>query len=134
MPSTLRFRPPLAEQKTAVHRTALAEADAQAAAARERVAAIERGDDLPGGLDRALTFDGIIAALKRSGWSDADIEHVRETTEVYRPLAGDDEVSADTVMRKLAAESVAAMRRFDRKLVRRLLLDLRAAYDADETA
>jgi hypothetical protein len=129
VPSTLRFRPPLAEQKTAEPRTALAEADAQAAAARERVAAIERGDDLPGG-----PFDGIIAALKRSGLSDADIEHVRETTEVYRLLAGDDEVSADIVMRKLAAESVAAMRRFDRKLVRRLLLDLRAAYDADETA
>jgi hypothetical protein len=100
----------LAEATTAEHRAALAEADAQAAAARERVAAIGRGEDLSGGLGRALTIDGIIALLKRDGWTDADIAHVQDTAEVYRVLAGDDEARAEILTRKLSAESVAAVR------------------------
>jgi hypothetical protein len=102
---------------------AFGRAAARLAAARERVAAIERGEAGAGGLGKPLDVE---AVLKAAGWSADDIEHVRETTEVYRLLAGDDEAHSEIVMRKLTAESIAAMERFDRKLVRRLLVELRA--------
>jgi hypothetical protein len=111
------------ESKIADGHAVLAKAAARLSAAQERVAAIGRGEAVPGGLGKPLDVE---AALKADGWTDDDIEHVRETTEVYRLLAGDDEARAEIVMRKLTAESIAAMERFDRKLVRRLLVELRA--------
>jgi hypothetical protein len=51
------------------------------------------------------------------------------------PRAGDRVgVAGAALLRRLAAESVTAMQRFDRKLVRQILHDLRAAEDADDTA
>jgi hypothetical protein len=72
----------------------------------------------------------IIAALKRAAWTEADIEHARDTAELCRILGGDEAHTA-VLMRKLTPESVAAMERFDRKLVRQLHRDLRA-HAADD--
>jgi hypothetical protein len=84
-----------------------------------------------GGLGKPLDVE---TALRAAGWTDADIKHVCNAAEVYRRLAGDDEAAGAVLSRRLAAESVATIERFDRKLVRQLLHDLRAAEDADESA
>ena len=114
------------ETKIAEHRAGLANFTAQVAAARERVAAIERGEAVVGGLGKPLDIE---AALLADGWSDADIQHCRDSVEVEataRRLGGADQSLADKVDRAITESSVAAGQAAGRKLVRRLLVELRA--------
>jgi hypothetical protein len=109
--------------KIAAGRDVLAGAAAARDAACERVAAIERGEDVPGGLSRPLDP---IAILKSAGMTDADIRYIRDEAEVYRLLAGDDEARADILTRKLTDAQVDTVERFERRFIRRLLRNLRA--------
>jgi hypothetical protein len=115
------------ESKIAEGRAVLADAAARLSATRERVAAIERGEAVAGGL-AAGHFD-IEAALRADGWSDADIQHCCDLAEVFaiaRRLGGADQSLADKVDRAITESSVAAGQAAQRKLVRRLLVELRA--------
>jgi len=117
----------LGEQKTAERRAALADVSAMLDVANDQVAAIERGEDVPGGLGKPPDLTVI---LKAAGLTDADIRDTCDEHEVYRLLAGDDETRADIVQRKFAEVSVEKVTRFEqhfrRKFIRRLLRNLRA--------
>ena len=115
------------ESKIADGRAALAEAAARLSAVREPVAAIERGEAVAGGLGKP-GFD-IEAALRADGWTDDDIQHCCDLAEVFaiaRRLGGADEALADKVDRAITDGTVKAVEAAQRKLVRRLLLELRA--------
>jgi hypothetical protein len=56
---------------------AAAASAARAAEARERIAQIEAGEDVPGGLGRPLSNAEMIAILKAAGLTNAEIRHIR---------------------------------------------------------
>jgi hypothetical protein len=122
------------DSKIADGRAVLAEAAARLSAARERVVAIERGEAVAGGLGKPLDIE---AALRADGWSDADIQHCRDLVEVEaiaRRLGGADRSLADKVDRAITESSVAAGQAAGRKLVQRLLVELRALEQPEERA
>jgi hypothetical protein len=113
------------ETKIAEHRSALADVTAQVAASRERVAAIERGEVVSGGLGKPLDIETV---LKADGWTDADIQHCRDLVEVEaiaRRFGGGNAL-AEKVDRAITEGTVAAAEAAQRKLVQRLLVELRA--------
>jgi hypothetical protein len=115
------------ETRIAERRVALADVAGKVAAARERVAAIERGEAVAGGL--AAGHLDIVAVLRADGWTDDDIQHCLDLVEVdaiARRLGGADQTLADKVDRAITESSVAAGQAAQRKLVRRLLVELRA--------
>jgi hypothetical protein len=86
------------DSKIADGRAVLAEAAARLTAAQERVAAIERGEAVAGGLGKPMTADDTIRALKAAGWTDADIDHMRVVTRLSR-LGG--EAAFETYLQEL---------------------------------
>lgn len=66
--------------KTAMEVEARAEtAKRQAAAAADRLAALQRGENVQGGLGKPVTFD---AAARAAGWSNADLRRMRRLGEL----------------------------------------------------
>jgi hypothetical protein len=104
------------DSKIADGRAVLAEAAARLSAAQERVAAIERGEAVSGGLGKPLDVE---AVLKADGWTEDDIRHCRDSVEVdaiARRLGG-----AEKVDRAITDGTVKAAEAAQRKLVQRLL-------------
>jgi hypothetical protein len=68
-----RFVAKLGEQIASAKERA-AKAEGEAKAAETRVAAIERGETIEGGLGKPLD---VVAFLKSNGWTEADLRHAR---------------------------------------------------------
>jgi hypothetical protein len=97
-----------------------AEAATNAKAAQERVERIERGENVEG-FGKPLTHEDMIAALKKGGWTDADIRHCRELAQL-----GEDEIRA------LMPETIKGHKKVERAVVR-AALRRRAAAGANIT-
>jgi hypothetical protein len=104
----------------------------RAAEARERIAKIEAGEDVPGGLGRPLSNAEMIAILKAAGLTDADIRNIRFQHDLITAIgASFGEATVDKVLTaqteiavKAAIEAPAhAVRKFNRKLARLMFAD-----------
>jgi hypothetical protein len=69
-----------AERVAAAGEAAATEAGANAAAAKERAARIRQGADVPGGLGKPMTYEDMIEYLRKSGFTNADLERMRLLT------------------------------------------------------
>jgi hypothetical protein len=95
-----------AEQARAASETAAAATAAQSADAQERVARLERGEDVPGGLGKPMSAKDIVAAL---GWTASDVRNAVNLHEICElgGEAGFEEVLAEIHKRHRAAEKAA---------------------------
>ena len=50
----------------------MSKADANAKAVRERVAAIERGENVEGSLGQSMTFEDCVRIMQAAGWTARD--------------------------------------------------------------
>jgi hypothetical protein len=66
-----------ANAKRSGNEAASAASAVRAAEARERIAKIEAGGDVSGGLGRPLSNADMIAILKTAGLTNAEIRHIR---------------------------------------------------------
>jgi hypothetical protein len=105
----------LAAEQTAKCRAALAKVSAMLAADRERVAGIERGEDVSGGLGRP---PDLIAIMRAAGMTDADIRHAGLTGQLA-DIIGAERLTKLQVEAAVAG-SEAAERRFTKRLARAL--------------
>jgi hypothetical protein len=69
-----------AERAATAGEAAAAEAASKAAAAKERAERIKAGEDMPGGLGKPMTQEDIIEYLRKSGFTNADLERMRLLT------------------------------------------------------
>jgi hypothetical protein len=111
----------------------------RAAEARERIAKIEAGEDVPGGLGRPLTNAEMIAILKAAGLTNVEIRHTRllyNLIDVIGARLGEPGVeemldALTEIAVKVAIEAPdRAVRQFTRKLARLMFAD--EEHDADE--
>jgi hypothetical protein len=100
--------------------------------ARERIAKIEAGEDVPGGLGRPLSNADMIAILKTAGLTNAEIRHIRlqhDFIEVIGARLGEPEVekvfhALTEIAVKVAIEAPdRAVRKFTRELARLMFAD-----------
>lgn len=98
------------------------DAGAKAERAKERLAKIERGEDVQGGLGRPMTHEDF---ERISGMSKEQIQHCVNLAEL-RP--------SDEEMQQLAHEEVEAGIRVGRAIVRRMLRERRAAAAPTDSA
>jgi hypothetical protein len=105
------------DSKIADSRAVLAEAAARLTAARERVAAIERGEVVAGGLGKPMTADDMIRILKADGWTDADIDHMRVVT-LLSEVGG--EVAFETFLQELALRQDRAAKTAARAVLKQI--------------
>jgi hypothetical protein len=101
------------------------DAAANAERAKERLAKIERGEDVAGGLGKPVDFETM---LRKAGMSDEDIQHCKDMAELC---------PSDEDLEKLANEEVEAGDRAGRAIVRRMLRKQRGgppSADADRPA
>jgi len=85
------------------------DAAANAERAKERIAKIERGEDVAGGLGNPVDFETM---LRKAGMSDEDIQHCKDLAELC---------PSDEDLEKLVHEQVEAGERVGRAIVRRRL-------------
>lgn len=78
-----------AEQAAANLQAAAADADAKAAAAKERAERIKRGEDVQGGLGKALTREDFVRAMLEAGMDKRDLRFCQDVHELHK-LVGDD--------------------------------------------
>ncbi len=105
--------------------TAAKDAGAQAERAKERLAKIEKGEDVQGGLGRPMTREDF---HRMSGMSDEQIQHCMNLAELRL---------SDEEMEKLVHEQVEASERVGRAIVRKWLRERRGgppSADADAPA
>jgi hypothetical protein len=113
--------------------TAAAKGAEHAEQARERIAKIEAGEDVPGGLHKPPTYRQAIAILKAAGLTNAEIAHIRvqyDLIQVISARLGEAAVEKClfTPQSEVAVEAPGrAVRKFTRKLARLVLAD-----DGDE--
>jgi hypothetical protein len=119
-----------AESTIARSQAAAAEAAGKAAQAKERIARIERGEAVDGGLGRPMTYDDMASILKKAGWSDADIKHCEDMGELLKMAerCGGAEAS-EKIFTQISEAAVAAMRRAERTTSRQMLKGWRAILD-----
>jgi hypothetical protein len=108
----------------------------RAAEARERIAKIEAGEDVPGGLGRPPSIADMTSILKAAGLTDADIRNIRFEQDLIAAIgARSGETTIEKVLTaqteiavKAAIEAPArAVHKFSRNLARLMFAD-----DADE--
>jgi hypothetical protein len=75
-----------AERVAADSEAAAAEASANAQRAKYRVERIERGEDVPGGLSKPLTYEDVVAALREAGWTDADLRRASRLAQIPKSM------------------------------------------------
>jgi hypothetical protein len=104
----------------------------RAVEARERIAKIEAGEDVPGGLGRPLSNADMIAILKTAGLTNAEIRLIRlqhDLIEVIGARLGEPEVekvfhALTEIAVKVAIETPdRAVRKFTRELARLMFAD-----------
>jgi hypothetical protein len=102
------------------------DAAANAERAKERIAKIERGEDVAGGLGKPVDFETM---LRKAGMSDEDIQHCKDLAELC---------PSDEDLEKLVHEQVEAGERVGRAIVRRRLREQRRggppSADADPSS
>ena len=87
--------------------------------AKERIARIERGEDVPGGLGKnPLDLERI---LRDAGWSRSDIQHVHDLNLLCESVADGE----DAVIKKLVAVSMRSSDLASKRWVRKMLRVLR---------
>jgi hypothetical protein len=106
----------LTERQITENRASAAKAAERLARAKERIARLEQGEDVPGGLGKPSDFEAI---LRDNGFTDRDIQHCMDMHE----LIGSD----DAALSRFVKDSVDAADRADRARVRKLLRKRRAA-------
>ena len=67
-----------AERKALAAQVRATDAAGKVAAAQERLAKIERGEDVQGGLGKSMTIEDVVQAMRDAGWTDADFQHCRD--------------------------------------------------------
>jgi hypothetical protein len=109
----------VAERKIASREAERATAAEHAAKARDRVARIERGEDVQGGLgEPPLTYQRMRRILRDTGMTNSDIDHAELLHEVAKAM-GDDEVIStmvDAALKASGRAEKAALRRLARRL------------------
>jgi hypothetical protein len=89
-----------------------------AAAVRERVERIKRGEPVAGGLQRPASLD---EQLKAAGITDGHLRHIKNVGELMRLLFGDDEAAIRQWEHETARAAVERADRSHRAFVRRTL-------------
>jgi hypothetical protein len=74
------------EKKIADGQAAVISTAEKAAAARQRVEQIERGEVVVGGLGKPLTYEDMVEVLKRSGFTASDIRHFQNVAALSEPV------------------------------------------------
>jgi hypothetical protein len=72
-----------AERSAATGEAAAKDAGERAARARERLAKLDRGEDVAGGLGKPVNMDEV---LRAAGWTDRDLEHARNSHALHSEL------------------------------------------------
>jgi hypothetical protein len=72
----------IATRKIAAAEEAQKHASDNAAAAKDRVERIERGEDVQGGLGKPMRREDFIKLLRQWGWTTADIKHLQVTAAI----------------------------------------------------
>jgi hypothetical protein len=103
-----------AEKKATEFQTQAAEAAIETAKFRERIAKLQNGEAVDGGLGKPIGFEQITNILKAAGWTKADIDHCWDVAELVK-LAG------EGIVEIIVAKSVDAQHRISRRIVRRML-------------
>lgn len=85
---------------------AAAQAIAQSDAAKERLARIDRGEDVSGGLGKPMTHEDMIAILRKEGFTDRDLRRCRTVAEIAEAGALD-ELQAEIIKRREQSEWAA---------------------------
>jgi hypothetical protein len=100
-----------AQSAAADGRAVAADAKTKAAEAAERIARIERGEDIAGGLSEPINIERF---LRAAGWRTRDLDNARMLSDVSQAYGN------EIVMREIVDKSVAASNRAKRAVVRRL--------------
>jgi len=100
-----------AETKAAASRAAAVDAEAKAAQASDKMASIERGEVMAGGLDEPIDVERY---LRRAGWKTSDLNHARLLHAVC------DALGADAVIEQVVEQELKAGERAGRAALRRL--------------
>jgi hypothetical protein len=99
-------------------------AAAKAAAARDRVERLRRGEDVPGGVGKPLTLEDILDILRKAGMTTAEIRHCEELAALHKAMH---KVRGDAAWPELMDELTEARNRAERATVRRLLAQWRVS-------
>jgi hypothetical protein len=92
---------------------AAASAKAKAETARDRVARIERGEDVAGGLGKPMTYAQAVAIMLGAGLTKRDIEDAKLIAALPEDAI---KVARDAAVKAMDRASMAAVRRYARRL------------------
>ena len=83
-----------------------AETSARANDARDRLARIDKGEEVSGGLGKPMTYEDMIAVLKQAGMTDRDLQRCRDVADINKVGAWND-LMAETNKRREQSEDAA---------------------------
>ena len=118
MPTRRRGNKPLAvdaERKALAAQVRATDAAGKVAAAQERLAKIERGEDVQGGLGKPMTVEDVMQIMRDAGWTDADFQHSRDLNTLGNHGLFEQYLVACHAARRKATE------RFERRIAREML-------------
>jgi hypothetical protein len=115
-----------AEREAVTAQMRATDAASKADVARERIAKIERGEDVQGGLGKPMTREDLEQIMRAEGMTTADIRHVDDVGKLSRAGLFDAYCKADNeAIRK-------AIKRIERRIARKMLGEGSAAPNPGE--
>jgi hypothetical protein len=111
-----------ADKAIAEYHTEAENAKRGAAAAKDRIERLRKGEPVAGGLGRPIPLRD---QLKAMGFSEGDLRHWEDMAELFRLVCGDDEAANEELLHEFSRDRVEAHIRSDRVYFRNMLKRLR---------